>query len=220
LAQASSHPAFFVTFEGIEGAGKSTQIKRLTARLREAGLRVLTTREPGGTPLAETIRNVLLTPNIEPIDARTELLLMLAARSQHVRQVIQPAMHTHDVIVCDRFIDSSTAYQGFGRNVGMETVETLNQFASHDCTPDITFILDIPVELSLSRMKARTINKTEADRFEQESKPFFETLRKAFLTIAQKHDQRCVVLDGTLALDELETIEFDMIQQRRAAAHE
>ena len=210
--------ALFITFEGIEGAGKSTQIKRLAASLEDMGLRVLTTREPGGTPLAEDIRNLLLTPNDERIAPQTELLLMAAARSQHVHEILYPASTQHDVILCDRYIDSSMAYQGAGRDLGTEEVANINHFATSGLMPHITFILDIPVELSLKRMRIRDQSRHhKEDRFEKEHRPFFETLRDAFLSIADQDPERCIVLDGTQSLDTLERLQKDVILERLRA---
>lgn len=188
-----------ITYEGIEGAGKSTQMKEVASHFQAQNLHVLLTREPGGTSIAEKIRSILIHPDEETLDFKTECLLMQAARVQHVQHVIVPNKASKDLILCDRFIDSSTAYQGVGRNLGVEWVEKLNMFATNNLLPDLTFFIDIPIELSIERMNHRKKQQTsKKDRFESEKIEFFTKIRKAYGDIAKRNPDRIVTLDGTL----------------------
>lgn len=186
----------FITLEGPEGAGKSTNREYLAQRLREAGLDVVLTREPGGTPLAEKIRELLLAPAAEPMASDTELLLVFAARAQHIAEVIRPALQRGAVVLCDRFTDATYAYQGGGRGVAVERIEQLECFVQGDLRPDLTLIFDLPVEVGLSRAAARG----RLDRFEQEGMAFFESVRSAYLSRAHKAPQRYRVLDAAQPL--------------------
>ncbi|MDH1620344.1 dTMP kinase [Pseudomonas chengduensis] len=182
----------FITLEGPEGAGKSTNREYLAERLREHGLDVLLTREPGGTPLAERIRELLLDPSDEPMAADTELLLVFAARAQHLQQVIRPALARGCVVLCDRFTDATYAYQGGGRGLSIERIAQLEQFVQGELRPDLTLIFDLPVEVGLARAAARG----RLDRFEQEGRGFFEAVRQAYLQRAAQSPQRYRVLDA------------------------
>ncbi len=185
---------FFVTFEGIDGSGKSTQARRLHARLKREGYDVLFIREPGGTPVSERIRRLLLDPGLT-IEPLTELLLYEASRAQLTAQVILPALESGTVIICDRFFDSTTAYQAFGRGLDRKIVERLNSLASFSTSPNITFIVDIDYTESLRRRQKK------ADRLENESKAFFNRVRHGFLKLARS--RRVVVLDGHKTIAEL-----------------
>lgn len=182
----------FITLEGPEGAGKSTNREYLAERLREQGVDVLLTREPGGTPLAERIRELLLDPSDEPMAADTELLLVFAARAQHLQQVIRPALARGRVVLCDRFTDATYAYQGGGRGLSIERIAQLEQFVQGELRPDLTLIFDLPVEVGLARAAARG----RLDRFEQEGRGFFEAVRQAYLQRAGQAPQRYRVLDA------------------------
>ncbi|WP_278621254.1 dTMP kinase, partial [Ectopseudomonas oleovorans] len=182
----------FITLEGPEGAGKSTNREYLAERLRERGIDVLLTREPGGTPLAERIRELLLDPSDEPMAADTELLLVFAARAQHLQQVIRPALAKGSVVLCDRFTDATYAYQGGGRGLSIERIAQLEQFVQGELRPDLTLIFDLPVEIGLARAAARG----RLDRFEQEGRGFFEAVRQAYLQRAEQAPQRYRVLDA------------------------
>ena len=182
----------FITLEGPEGAGKSTNREYLAERLREHGLDVLLTREPGGTPLAERVRELLLDPSDEPMAADTELLLVFAARAQHLQQVIRPALARGCVVLCDRFTDATYAYQGGGRGLSIERIAQLEQFVQGELRPDLTLIFDLPVEVGLARAAARG----RLDRFEQEGRGFFEAVRQAYLQRAAQSPQRYRVLDA------------------------
>ena len=190
----------FITLEGPEGAGKSTNREYLAERLRERGIEVLLTREPGGTPLAERIRELLLEPSDESMAADTELLLVFAARAQHLQQVIRPALANGCVVLCDRFTDATYAYQGGGRGLSIERIAQLEQFVQGELRPDLTLIFDLPVEIGLARAAARG----RLDRFEQEGRGFFEAVRQAYLQRAAQAPQRYRVLDAGQTLAQVQ----------------
>ncbi|MFI8581728.1 dTMP kinase [Ectopseudomonas khazarica] len=190
----------FITLEGPEGAGKSTNREYLAERLREQGVDVLLTREPGGTPLAERIRELLLAPSDEPMAADTELLLVFAARAQHLQQVIRPALARGCVVLCDRFTDATYAYQGGGRGLSTARIAQLEQFVQGELRPDLTLIFDLPVEVGLARAAARG----RLDRFEQEQRSFFESVRHAYLARAEQSPQRYRVLDAGQSLAQVQ----------------
>ncbi|CAK14481.1 dTMP kinase [Pseudomonas entomophila] len=186
----------FITLEGPEGAGKSTNREYLAARLREQGVDVVMTREPGGTPLAERIRELLLAPSEEAMAVDTELLLMFAARAQHLAQVIRPALARGAVVLCDRFTDATYAYQGGGRGLSVERIAILESFVQGELRPDLTLVFDLPVEVGLARAAARG----RLDRFEQEGQAFFEAVRQAYLQRAGQQPQRYSLLDAAQPL--------------------
>lgn len=187
----------FITLEGPEGAGKSTNRDYLAALLREHGVDVVLTREPGGTPLAERIRELLLTPADEPMASDTELLLVFAARAQHLQQVVRPALARGAVVLCDRFTDATYAYQGGGRGVPAERIALLEDFVQDVLRPDLTLVFDLPVEVGLARAAARG----RLDRFEQERLEFFEAVRSTYLQRAAQAPERYRVLDAAQPLD-------------------
>jgi len=184
---------FFISLEGGEGAGKSTQHRRIVEWLSSRGKTVVEAREPGGTPVSEQIRQVLLDTRNAGLNATAELLLMFASRSQLVQEVIRPALADGKVIVCDRFTDASYAYQGGGRQLGAGTVATVEQLVLKDLQPDLTLLFDIPVELGMSRVAGRG----EADRFEVESIRFFKRVRQAYLERAAANPQRFRIIDAS-----------------------
>ncbi|MGE6824969.1 dTMP kinase [Pseudomonas soli] len=186
----------FITLEGPEGAGKSTNREYLAARLREQGADVVMTREPGGTPLAERIRELLLAPSEERMAVDTELLLMFAARAQHLAEVILPALARGAVVLCDRFTDATYAYQGGGRGLSVERIAILESFVQGELRPDLTLVFDLPVEVGLARAAARG----RLDRFEQEGQAFFEAVRQAYLQRAGQQPQRYRLLDAAQPL--------------------
>lgn len=186
----------FITLEGPEGAGKSTNRDYLAARLRERGLEVVLSREPGGTPLAERIRELLLAPSDESMYADTELLLVFAARAQHLAQVIRPALARGAVVLCDRFTDATYAYQGGGRGLDVERIAELERFVQGELRPQLTLVFDLPVEQGLARAAARG----RLDRFEQEGQAFFEAVRHTYLQRAAAHPERYRVLDAAQPL--------------------
>ena len=188
---------YFITFEGPEGAGKSSQIQMLGAALTAAGHEVVVTREPGGTPLAEAIRNVVKGHRGEElVHPVTELLLMEAARSQHATQVIIPALEAGKIVLCDRFYDSTTAYQGGGRGLDMDTILRLNAFAAQGVVPDLTILLDLPPERGFERTGHRVETQGEYDRFELEKLDFHRRVRAAFLELARREPRRIKVVDA------------------------
>ena len=197
-------PGLFIAFEGGDGAGKSTQAEKLTAALETAGRTVVRTREPGGTPVGEQLRSLVLEHGNGEIDARTEALIFAASRAAHVAQVIRPAVERGDVVVCDRFIDSSVAYQGSGRSLGTEEVRQLNIWATEGFSPDLTVLLDVEPEQGRQR---RTANEAVEDRLESEPDSFHLRIRRAFLEQARNDPARYLVLDAGRPVDELaETI--------------
>jgi dTMP kinase len=193
----------FVTFEGIEGAGKSTQMDRLVQRLGDAGEPVVVTREPGGTALGEKLRGLLLDPDIGQMAAETELLLIFAARAEHLAQVIRPQLEQGAWVLCDRFTDASFAYQGAGRGLGSERVATLETWLQDDLRPDLVMVFDVPVEIGLERALARG----KRDRIENEDVSFFERARSAYLERARCFPDRYRVID---AAQDLEAVSSDV----------
>ena len=189
----------FITVEGIEGVGKSTNIDTLVKQIEAAGHKVLTTREPGGTPFAEDIREILMNRSDEPVPEIAELLLMFAARSFNVNNVILPALEAGTWVVCDRFTDSTRAYQGGGRGLPMETIDRVADWVHGDTWPDLTILLDAPVEVGMERAG----NRSKPDRFEQERHEFFQRVRECYLQIAASEPDRFVVIDTTRTIDEV-----------------
>jgi len=194
----------FFTFEGLDGCGKSTQLEKLSSFLSKEGLPVTVTREPGGTPTGDKIRQLLLDTNTSALAPLAELALMFASRAQHIKEVIQPALAEGRIVLCDRFTDSSEAYQGGGRKLGSEPVLDLHRVLCGDLQPDLTILMDSDVAASVERARRR--NKTRAagkatgerdeNRFEQESRAFFGRVRQAYLAIAAREPQRVVVVDA------------------------
>ena len=179
--------AKFITFEGVDGAGKSTHLEWFSTALRQRGLDILVTREPGGTPLGEQLREILLK---HPMHPETETLLMFAARREHVEQIILPAMQRGTWVISDRFSDASFAYQGGGRGVKLSKLEQLEQWVHPDLQPDLTLLFDIPIEIARLRLD----NNVSLDRFEQEQGTFFEKVRQAYLARSQKSPNRFAVI--------------------------
>lgn len=190
----------FLTLEGPEGAGKSTNRDYLARQLEAAGLTVCLTREPGGTPLAERVRELLLNPSAEPMAVDTELLLVFAARAQHLASVIKPALARGEIVLCDRFTDATYAYQGAGRGLSQERIATLEQFVQGTLRPDITLIFDLPIEIGLARAAARG----RLDRFEQEGHAFFEAVRQCYLARARADTARYCVIDAARPLSDVQ----------------
>ncbi len=191
----------FITLEGPEGAGKSTNRDYLAERLRAQGIDVLLTREPGGTPLAERIRELLLTPSDdEDMAADTELLLVFAARAQHLARVIRPALARGSVVLCDRFTDATYAYQGGGRGLSAARIAALEDFVQGALRPDLTLIFDLPIEVGLARAAARG----RLDRFEQEGREFFDAVRGTYLRRAAEQPQRYRILNAAQSLSQVQ----------------
>ncbi|MDI9245799.1 dTMP kinase [Marinobacter sp. CHS3-4] len=189
----------FITFEGTEGVGKSTQLENAANQLRSLGLQVTVTREPGGTPMAESIRELLLAPREEPVNDLTELLLMFAARAQHLHSKILPELEQGRWVLCDRFTDATFAYQGGGRGVPFQSIATLETLVQGDVRPDHVVLLDAPVETGMARAKHRG----DLDRFEQEAVAFFERIRQTYLERAAIAPERYHVVDAARELGEV-----------------
>ena len=194
----------FITFEGGEGCGKSTQIAALKARLEDMGKTVVQTREPGGTALGESVRNLLQYDDAgQGMSPEAELLLFAASRAQHVRELIVPAIAEGQIVLCDRFLDSTTVYQGVARAIDSKKVDTINQFAIGDTIPDLTILIDLPPEIGLARVHARSDG--QLDRMEKEAIEFFQAVRQGYLDLAKSEPKRFLVLDGSQSVEELET---------------
>jgi dTMP kinase len=186
----------FISFEGVDGAGKSTHVGAVAQYLRDRGLHVVTTREPGGTPLGEKLRELLLH---EPMHLETEALLMFAARREHIAQVILPAIHRGDWVISDRFTDASFAYQGGGRQLALDKLQSLEQWVHADLQPDLTLLFDVPLEVARGRLSSgRTL-----DKFEQEKDDFFQRVRDVYLMRAHSFASRIKVIDSTLPVAEV-----------------
>ncbi|MBI5007252.1 MAG: dTMP kinase [Nitrosomonadales bacterium] len=196
--------ARFITFEGVDGAGKSTGLAWFVDALRQRGIDLLVTREPGGTPLGEKLRELLLH---EPMHAETEAMLMFAARREHVEQVIRPALQRGTWVISDRFSDASFAYQGGGRGVPLAKLELLEQWVHGDLQPDLTLLFDIPIEVARQRLA----NNASLDRFEQERGDFFERVRQAYLARAAKMPQRYAVIRAEKSVDEVQRQLADIV---------
>jgi len=201
----------FITFEGIDGSGKTTQINLLSARLRERGIDVLALREPGGNEISENIREVLLSSKNE-IGVRAELLLFVAARAQLVEKVIEPALDAGKLVICDRFIDSSVAYQGFGRGIDISDVRSCNKFATNNLVPNLTFFLDVPTTVGLGRTSARGENVP--DRMESAGESFFDKARNGYLSIAESEPNRFIVLDGRAKPEEIHEEIWELVSKQ------
>ncbi|NTG48419.1 dTMP kinase [Agrobacterium rhizogenes] len=208
----------FVSFEGGEGAGKSTQIRRLAAWLRELGHDVLVTREPGGSPGAEAVRHVLLSGAAEMFGTRMEAILFAAARNDHVEEIIRPALARGTIVLCDRFMDSSRVYQGITGNLEPDFIEALQRVAVSGVVPDCTLILDIPAELGLERARKRASADAAPDRFEKEELQTHEKRREAFLDIAARDPDRCHVVDAQRGEDVIADEIAAIIEKRLSLA--
>jgi dTMP kinase len=191
----------FITLEGIEGSGKSTQVRFLAEMLTQAGYRVLQTREPGGTTTAEAIRHLLLTAaSSEPVTPQTEALLVLAARCQHVTHVIMPALRRGTVVLCDRFSDSTFAYQGFARGLDLEWLRAANEVATGGLTPDLTLLLDLPVSVGLARRRA---DRGQQNRLDHETERFHRKVRRGFLALAAEEPGRMRIVNANRPAQEV-----------------
>jgi dTMP kinase len=197
----------FITFEGVEGSGKSTQLNMLHAHLLRMNMDVVSTHEPGGTRIGEDIRRILLDPANKEKHAMTEAVLYAADRAQHVYEVIKPAMNQGKIVLCDRYIDSTLAYQGVARRMGMEGIQNLNEWITEDLYPDLTFLLEIPYRVGLKRMQKRS---RSADRMENQPDSFHEQVQEAYKTLAKIFSKRFVILNGA---DKPENIHHKIMQE-------
>ncbi len=204
-------PGRFLTFEGGEGAGKTTQMRLLARALEEAGIALKATREPGGSKGAEAIRRLLVEGESERWDAVSETLLFLAARRDHVRRVIAPSLASGIWVLCDRFSDSTLAYQGYGKGLSLSFLNALNRFAVGDLVPDLTFILDVPVAIGLMRAAGRGAAN---DRFETLERDFHERLRRGFRRIAARERERCVLIDASAEIEAVHRALLDAVAER------
>lgn len=193
------YKGFFITTEGGEGAGKTTVITTIKAHLAARGLDVITTREPGGIPIAEQIRSVILDPNNTAMDGRTEALLYAAARRQHYAEKIEPAVREGITVICDRFIDSSLAYQGYARGLGMEAVQKINEFAIQDIYPDLTIYLDVDPDIGMQRIHSNA--GREVNRLDLEALSFHHKVREGYLELAARFPERIVQVDANESLE-------------------
>lgn len=205
----------FITFEGVDKAGKSTQIKKLAERFRNLGRNVLCTREPGGTPIGEELRELVMKNRQEKISDETELLLFSASRAQLLRERIWPALNEDTVVLCDRFADSTTAYQGYARGMDLDFIKRLNNFALGNRWPDMTILLDLTVDESFARLD-NVLKSTAAasDRFEIEGRKFHEKVRNGFLAIAEENPQRFAVISAAQSVDAISEQIWEAVQNR------
>jgi dTMP kinase len=204
---------YFITFEGGEGTGKSTQAALLAKKLSSLGIGVLLTREPGGSPGAEIIRHVLLSGAAKPLGPNAEALLFAAARADHIATVIRPALRSGKWVVCDRFLDSTRVYQGIVGSVGRPFVKGLEKLTVGNVVPDLTFVLDLPAELGIERARARR-GDNEPDRFETEDLAYHQSLNTAFREVAEKEPLRCVVVDASQPKDKIAAEIWNIVRKR------
>jgi len=223
---ATSHRGKFITFEGLDGTGKSTQIEKLARALRTRGVSVVVTREPGGTPTGEQIRHVILDSATTGLAPMAEMALMFASRAQHIREVILPAMNSGKIVLCDRFTDSTEAYQGSGRKLGSKAVLELHRILCDDLQPDLTILMDSDVGTSVERARRRNQRSSrngrspkDENRFEQESRAFFTRVRNGYLAIARRETDRVAVIDarGTPSQTHSKILEIVLRKLRLAA---
>ena len=201
----------FITFEGSEGCGKSTQVRLLSERLTAAAIPFLVTREPGGTPIGETIRDLLqFAPQSAVMTPETEVLLFEASRAQLVREIIQPALQRRECVIADRFFDSTSVYQGVARRLDRAMVRQLNTFAVGDCLPDITFVLDVDLKTARARMKG----PRRPDRMELQTDEFYEEVRKGYLELARSEPKRVLLIDGSESAEKIENQIWKILSER------
>lgn len=202
----------FITIEGVEGSGKSSSTNDVVNRLRKEGYDIITTREPGGTPIAEKIRDIILDVNNTNLDPRAEALLYAASRRQHLIEKVWPALKQGKIVICDRFIDSSLAYQGGARNLGIENITNINMFATENTWPDLTLLFDIDPKLGLDRIRknqGREVNRLDLEKIE-----FHKKVRETFLNLAKKYHDRYVIIDASKSQKEVEEEVYNIIKER------
>ena len=200
-----------ITFEGIDGCGKSSQAKLIADRLRDQGIETILVREPGGTDLSEQIRSMLLNEQRDmPLSYSAELLLFAASRAQLVKEVIEPALKRNAVVICDRFTDSTIAYQGYGRGLPLAYIRSVNDLATSGLEPDLTFLIDVPLELAIQRRRGMG-----DDRMEAESKLFFSHVMQGYMALAQKHHDRIHVIDGTDSMEDIHHTIYRLVEYER-----
>lgn len=207
----------FITFEGPDGSGKSTIIKKVYEKLVNDGFDIVLTREPGGTPIAEKIRDIILDNSNVALDARTEALLYAASRRQHLVEKIRPALKEGKIVLCDRFLDSSLAYQGGGRNLGVQNVLNINLFATENTYPDLTLFFDIDPELGLKRVSQD--KKRVADRLDNENENFHEKVYSTFKEIVKTNSQRIITIDASKSIEEVTECAYRTIKEKLNGLH-
>ena len=207
----------FITFEGPDGSGKSTIIKKVYEKLINDGFDIVLTREPGGTPIAEKIRDIILDNSNVALDASTEALLYAASRSQHLVEKIRPALKEGKIVLCDRFLDSSLAYQGGGRNLGVQNVLNINLFATENTYPDLTLFFDIDPELGLKRVSQD--KKRVADRLDNENENFHEKVYSTFKEIVNTNNQRIITIDASKSIEEVTECAYKSIKEKLNGLH-
>ncbi len=201
----------FITIEGPDGSGKSTVVRELSKKLEENKIDHLTTREPGGIDIAEQIRNIILNPNNKAMDPKTEALLYAASRRQHLVEKVIPALNQGKLVICERFVESSLAYQGYGRQIGMDEVFSINKFAIEDLMPDVTIFLDIKPDVGLERINS---NRKDLDRLDLESIDFHERVYKGYEIVKQMFKDRIIVVDGNRSIDLVVDDVYKIIYQK------
>ena len=200
----------FISFEGIDGCGKSTQADLLRSYLESKGEQVELLREPGGTALSEQIREILLNPNNDKMDPSTESILLSASRAQLTREIIIPALERGNVVICDRYADSTLAYQGYGRGINLEWLEKLNEFATAGLKPDITLLVDLPVDEAFNRMQSKSF-----DRIEMEGIEFLDKVRSGYLELTDRFSKRYFMIDGMETIEEISKKIINKIEEIR-----
>ncbi|MFZ2743208.1 MAG: dTMP kinase [Trichococcus flocculiformis] len=204
----------FITIEGPDGSGKTTALQQVVPRLQqEMNRKVVATREPGGSPIAEKIRSLILDPSHTDMDSRTEALLYAASRRQHLVEKVLPVLESGDVIFCDRFVDSSIAYQGYARGIGEEGIREINEFATEGIEPDVTLYIDVPAEVGIQRIHAN-LDEREYNRLDQEKLAFHEKVRAGYQHLAQANPERIVVVDGTMSRESVAEACYHIIKNR------
>lgn len=204
----------FITIEGPDGSGKTTALQQVVPRLqKEMNRKVVATREPGGSPIAEKIRSLILDPSHTDMDSRTEALLYAASRRQHLIEKVLPVLENGDVIFCDRFVDSSIAYQGYARGIGEDGIREINQFATEGIEPDLTLYIDVPAEVGIQRIHAN-LDEREYNRLDQEKLAFHEKVRIGYQHLAQANPERIVVVDGTMRREAVAEACYAVIKNR------
>lgn len=208
----------FITFEGIEGCGKTTQIRLLADALARAGRQTLLTREPGGCPIADQVRAILLDAANSSMTPLAELLLYAAARAQHISEIVAPGLAAGNIVLCDRFTDATVAYQGYGRQLDLELIKRLNNIAAASCRPDLTILLDCPVATGLGRAMARIESVAggapREERFENEAREFHERVRSGYLALAAAEPERFIVIDGSSGIEQTAATIFRTVAAR------
>jgi len=215
----SSRRGKFITFEGLDGCGKSTQMEILAAKLRERGLAITVTREPGGTPTGEQIRQILLDTKTSGLSTKAELALMFASRAQHIEEVLLPALAAGNIVLCDRFTDSSEAYQGGGRKLGSAPVLELHRVLCRNLQPDLTILMDSDVAACVDRARRRNRARANSDlsdesRFERENRAFFSRVRTAYLEIAKREPERVIVVDARGTPEQTHSRLLDLVNEK------